>query len=65
MVMMTISSDGDDDDDDDDDVVVRPICFGDHLNNIVRMFMMGTTVLSKQDTGFTILACRLNPFQGC
>ena len=38
--MMTISSDGDDDDDDDDDVVVRPICFGDHLNNIVQVFMM-------------------------
>ena len=29
-----------DDDDDDDDVVVRPICFGDHLNSIVQMFMM-------------------------
>ena len=28
------------DDDDDDDVVVRPICFGDHLNSIVQMFMM-------------------------
>ena len=61
--MMVI--DGDDDDDDDDDVLVRPICFGDHLNNIVQVFMMEQKVLSKQDTGFATIVCSLNPFHFC
>ena len=54
MVMMTISSDGDDGDDDDDDNSIF------HLNSSFQVFMMGTTVLSKQDTGFTTFVASIS-----